>query len=290
MDLAERFAELFAGRDDAYGLTYWDGRDDGWRVECVRTPVTVELFRQHLAGEQDIGIYPVRPDNSCRWGCVDIDVDDLPLAERLELALSHMGIDSWIEVSNSKGHHVWVFAESWVPASWMRRTLLVACEAIGYDPKEVNPKRETGDILGNFVRLPYPGSGKPGRRVMLVPIESYATADAFASHVTPTSTNLLQKWASKWIAPKKVTIGPSAPWRIIMLPRLIQLIIEEGPKFKEDRSAALWRIARLCAEEGLDPGRAMMVVREVDARHLQKYSERADAELRYTEMIEGAYS
>jgi hypothetical protein len=34
----------------------------------------------------------------------------------------------------------------------------------------------------------------------------------------------------------------------------------------------------------------MMVVREVDTRHLQKYSERADAELRYTELIERAYS
>ena len=81
MDLAERFAEIFAGRDDSYGLTYWDGREDGWRVECVRTPFTsherrVALFRDHLEGRQDVGIYPVRPDNTCRWGCVDIDFDD----------------------------------------------------------------------------------------------------------------------------------------------------------------------------------------------------------------------
>jgi hypothetical protein len=280
--------ELFAGRDDAYGLTYWDGRDDGWRVECVRTPVAIELYRQHLAGEQDIGIYPVRPDNTCRWGCVDIDIDDFDLAARLRMALGSMGFDPWIEISNSKGYHVWVFAETWVPASWMRRTLLVACEAADYTPKEVNPKRETGDILGNFVRLPYPGSGRANRRIMLRE-QGFVSVDEFVWDVRPSSANLLQKWASKWIAPKKKVVITTPP-NGYEIPPLFRKIIHEGPKFKEDRSNALWRIARLCAEEGLDPGRAMMVVREVDARHLQKYSERADAELRYTEMIEGAYS
>lgn len=294
MSLAEQFHELFQGRDDAYGLSVWSHRADGWTVQCVRHSVTVDLFRQHLDGETDLGIYPVRPNNTCRWGCVDIDTDDHPLAVRLAEALREMGFTPWIEKSNSKGYHVWVFANDWVPAAHMRRTLLVACEVIDYDPKEVNPKRETGDILGNFVRLPYPGNardekGYQRRYVLAAP----AWPQEFASQALErrSDPSLFALWSQRYITPKRKKVEVR---HVDDVPPLLKKIIDEGPhvpsKEQGGRSAALYRVACLCREHGLPMSTGLAVIMEVDARHLQKYSERADAELRYMETIERAYS
>lgn len=180
-DLA--FAHLFEGSKKAFGT------ENGGSA-----PTTNEdwpkLWHHHLHGERPIGVYPMvenvtfsspegaeEPDQivfdwGVRWGCIDLDVKregkrryDYETEEEAHVAainlcavLTQLGIDGWIEVTRSRGRHVWVFSKAFVRARTMRRALLVACEVAGVPPTEVNPKSEAlaPGQLGNYVRMVYP--------------------------------------------------------------------------------------------------------------------------------------
>ena len=142
----EMFHSLFQGRTDAYGT---------WEGGSVRSAVTIETFANHINGKELIGIYPLSLGNTVKWGCSDIDVDDIDSARNLQTALKVKGIPSFVEKTR-KGFHVWVFANDWVSGAIMRRAFLSAHEAIGLPAREVNPKQEETTGLGNYVRLPYP--------------------------------------------------------------------------------------------------------------------------------------
>ena len=67
---------LFGGRTDAYG---------SWEGSSVKKEVTYSTFARHLYGEELIGIYPLTDGSTVRWGCSDIDVDDIDaVADELE--------------------------------------------------------------------------------------------------------------------------------------------------------------------------------------------------------------
>ena len=78
MNNLERFIERFSGLTRAYGTTTVVGlREDGKKKVDSRVqrgePVP-ELWEKHLNGEEpSLGIIPITDDNTCRWGCVDID-------------------------------------------------------------------------------------------------------------------------------------------------------------------------------------------------------------------------
>ena len=81
--MLQRFKELFGGLDVAYGEYYLDGERDNktgkekGRATTKRGPVTDELFQRHINGEINLGIIPIRSDNTCTWGCIDVDRYDL---------------------------------------------------------------------------------------------------------------------------------------------------------------------------------------------------------------------
>ena len=119
-EVLKEYINLFRGRGDCYGS------ESGG---CVREPLTVDVFRNHLGDGPSIGVYPAVPtdsDSICVWGCSDIDIEDIDAAKLLKRTLESAGINAWIERSRSKGYHVWVFADGVVSAEDMRRMLLVA--------------------------------------------------------------------------------------------------------------------------------------------------------------------
>lgn len=178
--LVVEFANLFQGRTDAVG-TEAGG--------CIRLPGEWAVQRAidlHLGhgGKDAIGIYPMRlfpmakatgsgefvraedatneAEWRVHWGCIDFDEGEeisLVHARNVRTALQQLGLTSWIERSRSKGFHVWLFADEWVPARTMRRALLAACQLVDAPTKEINPKQEelNDDQLGNYVRLSHPG-------------------------------------------------------------------------------------------------------------------------------------
>jgi len=183
-DLVADYVKLFAGRADAVGGN--EGLAIRRPPDAERSGWLEQQIRAHLDGTgEPIGIYPLRqwdrqamdptenrrnvtaaemagqPEWVVHWGCIDWDQgyeQSWPDAINTHNALKAYGITSWIERSRSKGWHLWVFADTWVPAELMRNALIGACQIVDAPIKEVNPKQtelaEGG--LGNYVRLPYP--------------------------------------------------------------------------------------------------------------------------------------
>jgi hypothetical protein len=166
-----QFSSLFAGRRDAYFLSKEKGGSAVWE------PVSLQLFRRHLMGEVEIGTYPVLDNSLCKWGCIDVDneneSDAWEQATDLWAVWRYWDVPSWIERSRSKGYHVWVFPDEWLPSSVMRNAGLYINSIAGEPSKEVNPKNDspwrlrTG--LVNTVRTPYSGSANEGRMIVVNP-------------------------------------------------------------------------------------------------------------------------
>lgn len=149
LEFVEQFSNLFAGRLEAFG--HEAGR-------CVHRGPSVAAWVGHLFGAHPIGTYPVLPNNTCWWSCVDID-QDLPEAARdVAEVYSHFGIRAWTERSRSKGWHVWVFHSEPVPCAVARAAGRAAVHLVDLPSStEVNPKQDSlpAGKLGNYVRLPY---------------------------------------------------------------------------------------------------------------------------------------
>lgn len=298
-DLVTDFAELFAGRTDAYGT------NEGG---CVRLPVTRDQFEMHLSGEVPIGIYPLVTSGSLapqvRWGCTDIDVEDLTAAVNLRSALRVLGLTSWVERSRSKGYHVWVFAQTWVPALDMRQALLLAHQLIELHPKEVNPKQVGGVELGNYVRLPYPGgmaAWRNERQAVLSPwtVGTYLTEVAFVEHAlrTRNSPEAIAAAAAMYVPPKAVShVGAQLLDLDGSLSRLTDklggkgwTIFKDGPLPGGDRSGTMLRFAAECRDEGLTPDEAYTLLVDIDGRWGKHYLDRPRGEEHLHGIVDRVY-
>ena len=88
--MVEKFIEIFQGLDIAYGEYYLEGDKDQktgkekGRAVTKRAPLTQELFQKHLNGEINLGVIPIRQDNTCIWGCIDVDKYDLNVKNLIE--------------------------------------------------------------------------------------------------------------------------------------------------------------------------------------------------------------
>jgi hypothetical protein len=185
--MSNALLELFAGFEFAYGT------DEGG---CRWHPVNDDLAERHLSGEEMIGIYPmvydphvthcgsaefdtshtyaeVRPELwMCKWGAMDIDEgdDSIVLAQNAATILWALDIRAWVEISRSKGCHVWVFTKEWVQAPVMRKALMAALQLADISYDAVFPKQDSLDgPPGNYVRLPYGGNRPAGRQMVLDP-------------------------------------------------------------------------------------------------------------------------
>lgn len=286
-DAVEIFMDLFRGRSDAYGT---------WSGGSVRSEVNYSSFARHLSGEELIGIYPLTSESTVRWGCSDIDVDDLDAARNLQTAFKMKDVASYVE-KTVKGYHVWVFADDWIPAPIMRRAFLSAHQVIGLAPKEVNPKQEEATGLGNYVRLPYPDGYDqiPEVRYMLFDAQDVPMTLAQFLASAPynrTSINLLKPLADLYRPPRRAVVEPNinAPIResLKFINGYIANIWRNGPMNNGDRSNTLVRMCHYMREYGTPINHAYCILVDADKRW-GKFHERPDAVVHLTKIIEDAY-
>jgi len=286
-DGIEMFMSLFGGRTDAYGT---------WAGGCERSSVSYETFAKHLYGEELIGIYPLTDGNSVKWGCSDIDIDDIDMAVNLQTAFAVKGLKTFIEKTR-KGYHVWMFANDWVPATTMRRAFLVAHDVIGVPPKEVNPKQEVSSGLGNYVRLPYPNGMNeiPEIRYAIFPDGSAMTLQEFLKEAMDSRVSIkdLEPLAEKHKQRSRAVLTPT-PTSTSVYQALdkangyIASIWRNGPLPNSDRSSTLMRMCHYMREFGVPINEAFIILVDADKRW-GKFHERPDAVLHLTKMIEDAF-
>jgi hypothetical protein len=289
-DIVDRYISLFRGRGDCYG---------SWQGGCVKEPLTRRQFEQHLNEGPFIGVYPLISDQ-VSWGCIDIDGKDFghrwddmwTLSRNLTTVLKVKDVYAHTE-RTANGYHLWVFPDkALVPAAHMRRALMAACKAIGYDPKEVNPKQEKATGVGNYVRLPYYGSigtGQPPNRYFVdaegLPLE-LVEALAVLEHGR-TSATALEELSKLWQPPKiERTINTNntqadTSW----LNGREWYIWKNGPSENADRSGTLVRLARLMLERGITPDAIFPILKSADERW-GKFYMREDCDEQLVAIIE----
>ena len=166
-----RFKNIFQGLDIAYGTYKIEkDKDNGKRVGkalVVRKPPTDDIWQAHLDGiEPALGIIPIRADNSCIWGTIDIDqypIDHAALVQKIK----KLGLPLIVCRSKSGGAHCFLFVKSPIPAADMQEYLKGAAALLGEAGREIFPKQteilvDRGDT-GNFLNLPYFGGDNTTR-------------------------------------------------------------------------------------------------------------------------------
>lgn len=167
----QRFKQIFEGLDIAYGTYKIEkDKDNGKRVGkalVVRKPPTDDIWQAHLAGvEPALGIIPIRADNSCIWGTIDIDqypIDHAALVQKIK----KLALPLVVCRSKSGGAHCFLFVKSPIPAADMQEYLKSAAALLGEAGREIFPKQteilvDRGDT-GNFLNLPYFGGDNTTR-------------------------------------------------------------------------------------------------------------------------------
>ena len=262
-EMANEFFGYFWGRKDVFARR---GKNGGYFPQCAARwnnslcpkardpkafcdedcaykswrPLELWMIRQHLEGRKEDctdvqGIYPLFPDNTCRFLVFDFDnhekdsyknddanTDDLWKSEvdALRRICEMNGIDVLVERSRSgRGAHLWIFFKSPVQASLAR--------AFGYalldrGASSINlpsfryydrmyPSQDVLSKLGNLVALPLPGQAlKQGNSAFIdaswnaypdqwqkLKSVKKLTAEELAGH--------LQKWNSDILTEKVLT-------------------------------------------------------------------------------------
>ena len=166
------FIKIFSGLDRAHGVTYVDRKGaDGQKIKgksfVQREFVTNEMWENHLKGiEPSLGIIPITDDNTCKWGCIDIDsyagFDHKKLIDKIK----NLQLPLLVFRSKSGGAHVFCFTTVPVEAKLMRDKLISVSAVLGYGGSEVFPKQvelKSKDDTGNFLNLPYFNGNKTTR-------------------------------------------------------------------------------------------------------------------------------
>lgn len=165
---------LFEGFSGAYGTYDGTVQNDikGGKLEIkqsartVRSPVTQELWDDHLSGEAPLGIIPIRDNNTCLWGVIDVDTYGVSLPDMVE-SISKFELPLVTCRSKSGGAHLFLFLSDPAPAELVQARLKEMAALLGYGSAEVFPKQrivhtERGD-LGSWLNMPYFGGEETDR-------------------------------------------------------------------------------------------------------------------------------
>lgn len=162
--LAASFHELFRGADRSHGTyTAEDPEPGGKRTikrtaRTLREPITEHHWAEHLAGRRPLGVVPIREDDHCWWGAVDVD-DYTADASAMAGDLLAAGIPAICCKTKSGGIHVYLFFSEAIPATEVVPRLRELAARIGHADSEIFPKQTTvlanrGD-LGSWLNMPY---------------------------------------------------------------------------------------------------------------------------------------
>jgi len=182
----EKFKNIFEGLKIAYGQYQKGERSENGKQQgkafIVRKNVSDDLWENHLQGKGPaLGIIPIREDNACRWGCIDIDSYNLDHGGLIQ-SIRNLNFPLIVCRSKSGGAHVFLFTKDFISAALMQNTLKKIAKVLGYEGSEIFPKQteilvERGDT-GNFLNLPY-YNGTKGLRYAINDSGSSCTLEEF---------------------------------------------------------------------------------------------------------------
>ncbi len=201
-DFLARFLDEFSGREGVHALQF-QNRGGDWGYRPVHTSLTEEKLKRHLAGDETLGLYLVRHDNTSRVMVFDLDITKPFLARylrdplerrRLNQLLEQEGrrllnlaaeieLPLLVEHSGFKGLHFWAVSEAPIPARQWRAVGQWILDRLDRVPRELAwelfPKQDTvpEDGIGNLVKLPFGVHRKTQKRSWLLDAATLQVAD-----------------------------------------------------------------------------------------------------------------
>ena len=79
--MLDKFINIFEGLERAYGQFKKNDKKLSVKVEgrpwVEHKPLTKQLWENHLNGVgKRLGVFPLKDDGTCKWGAIDIDVNN----------------------------------------------------------------------------------------------------------------------------------------------------------------------------------------------------------------------
>ena len=198
------FLRLFSGREGVFARQWVNsaGRNG---YTPVSEPLAEEHVEAHLAGEETLGLYMMRSDNTVKLGVIDIDITKAAMREigadqevlagwdrivgqdvnGLVEVFRDMDIPVYMETSGWKGRHCWLFFAEPLRADHVRNFLKEVCKAAGEPPaglhREIFPKQDrvSKEGLGCLIKLPLGVHKVTGRRCLFVDASGKPYGDQF---------------------------------------------------------------------------------------------------------------
>ena len=167
-EIEKEFMDVFSGLDRAHGIYEITGQKNTARgvkkdgiAKTLHEPLTLELWKKHLDGEVSIGVIPITDDETCRWGCIDIDEYPIDIKKILK-NIDEMSLPLVACSTKSGGLHLFLFTSEPVPAIKIKNKLEDITAAMGRTGDEIFPKQyQWSDQVpkekqtGNWLNMPY---------------------------------------------------------------------------------------------------------------------------------------
>ena len=161
------FGSYFSGLPNVYG-TYDPDTGRSWQE---KKPVTADTILAHLKGKRHYGVYLLVKD-TIRAIAADFDHHDPTKPFEFIQTARHYRLPAYLEVSKSKGFHVWVFfQENGIKAYKARSVVKAILDQIEASQTEVFPKQDCLDSrasFGNFIYTPLFGRLVPEGKTVFV--------------------------------------------------------------------------------------------------------------------------
>ena len=165
------FQSFFTGLSHVYG-TYDLVNKRSWQE---KKPVTAETILAHLQGKRHYGVYLLVKD-TIRAIAADFDHHDSTKPLEFIQTAKHFCLPAYLEISKSKGFHVWVFfPEKGINACKARLVVKAILDQIEAGQTEIFPKQDYLDSeasYGNFIYAPLFGRLVPKGRTVFVDPET----------------------------------------------------------------------------------------------------------------------
>lgn len=173
--LIQSFAGLFQGYEKAHGKHHLLGEDEDGKIkgkaQTFAHGATLDDFKAHLSGTGDsLGIIPLRDDNTCLWGAIDIDIRGPQkmrhTLEEIEKMVEDKALPLVVCRSKSGGAHLYLFCTEPVQATLLTTRLSNFSAVLGYGGCEIFPKqvkRVNEFDRGNWINLCYYDAAKTER-------------------------------------------------------------------------------------------------------------------------------